>query len=155
MSDYDPNYIPTHAYFLVGVKVVIFNDNNEVLLLQRSDKTSRAHGWDFAGGGVDKGESPLDAVMREVYEETGLSISDIKTLSTSHGHTDGGEYVMIGYAAHASDSEVHLSWEHESYAWMTIEEVEKLELPEMHRLIMNSYIDQCVQLQLPPIQTMP
>ncbi len=142
MSEYDPNHIPTHAYFLLCVKVVIVNDKNEILLLQRSDKTSRAHGWDFAGGGVDKGEDPHAAAIRESLEETGLSIDDIRILSTSHGHTDGGEYVMIGYAARADNEEVQLSWEHESYKWMTIDEVEKIELPQAHRLIIDAYLAQ-------------
>lgn len=143
MSEYDPNYIPVHVYFLLCVKVIILNDDNKMLLLQRSDKTSRAHGWDFAGGGVDKGEDPLDAAVREASEDTGLSINNIQILSTSHGHTDGGEYVMIGYAAHVpNDAEVQLSWEHESYKWMTIEEVKQVELPPAHRAIIEAYLDQ-------------
>lgn len=142
MSEYDPNYIPVHVYFLLCVKVIIVNNNNEILLLQRSDKTQRAHGWDFAGGGVDKGEDPRDAAIRESLEETGLSIDNIQMLSTSHGYTDGGEYIMIGYVARTNDDKVQLSWEHESYKWMTVEEVEKIELPQAHRLILDAYLTQ-------------
>ena len=139
MSDYDPNYVPTHSYFILCVKVILYNDDDKVLLMQRSDKTSRSHGWDFAGGGVDQGEDPADAAIRETLEETGLSIDMVRILSTSHGYTDGGEYVMIGYAAHTSDSDVRLSWEHESYKWMTLEEAEQIELPEAHRAIITAY----------------
>lgn len=139
MSEYDPNYIPVHVYFLLCVKVIIVNDDNKVLVLQRSDKTSRAHGWDFAGGGVDTGENPLDAVIRETLEETRLSIDKINILSTSHGQTDGGEYVMLGYSAHTSDTEVYLSWEHESYKWITMDELSELDLPETHRSIIDAY----------------
>ena len=46
---------------------------------------------------------------------------------------------MIGYAAHTSDSDVRLSWEHESYKWMTLEEAEQIELPEAHRAIITAY----------------
>ena len=140
MSEYDPNHIPVHAYFLLCVKVIIFNSDNKILLLRRSDKTSRAHGWDFAGGGVDKGEDPRDAAIRESLEETGLLIDDIRILSTSHGHTDGGEYVMIGYAAHANDDKVQLSWEHDLYEWMTVEEVKQIALPPAHRTIIDAYL---------------
>ncbi len=140
MSEYDPNHIPIHVYFLLCVKVIIINDNNEMLLLKRSDKTSRAHGWDLAGGGVDKGEDPLDAVVRESLEETGLLIDNIRMLSTFHGNTDGGEFVMIGYVAHVGDDRVRLSWEHESHEWMSIEEVEHIELPQAHRSIVDAYL---------------
>ncbi|HEX7483535.1 MAG TPA: NUDIX domain-containing protein [Candidatus Saccharimonadales bacterium] len=142
MSQYDPNYVPVHNYFLLCVKVIIINDDNKILLLQRSDKTPRAHGWDFAGGGVDKGEDPRDAAIRESLEETGLSIDNIQILSTSHGHTNGGEYVMIGYVAHADDDEVKLSWEHESYKWLAVGEVKQIELPQAHRLILDAYLAQ-------------
>ena len=141
MSEYDPNYIPTYALFLISVKVVIYNDNGQILLLRRSDKTSRAHGWDYAGGGVDKGESPVDAAIREVREETGLAVDTVKVVSTSHGYTEDKEHVMIGYSAHTSGDEVRLSWEHESYQWMTVEEARTLDLPEAHRLIMDAYED--------------
>ena len=139
MNRYDPNFVPTYALFLIGVKVIIFNDEDQILLLKRSEKTSRAHGWDFAGGSVDRGESPLEAVVREVSEETGLTIDTVRTLSTSHGHVKDREYVLLGFSARLSSGEVTLSWEHESYQWMTLEEVKSIELPESQRLIMDMY----------------
>lgn len=140
MNAYDPHYVPVHALKLMGVKVIIINDLDQILMLQRSDKTSRAHGWDFAGGGVDKGEDPARAAVREVQEETGLIISTPRLLSAFHGYTDDKEYVLLGYSAHVQTADVRISWEHESYRWMNLDEVGHIELPDAHRSTLNAYM---------------
>ena len=140
MSEYDPNYIPIYARFLIGVKIIITNHNGDILLLKRSDKTSRPHGWDFPGGGVDKGEDPLTAAIREVQEETSIMITSPILLHISHGEMDAGEYLIIGYSAKAANNEVTISWEHEDYAWMIISEVSQLLLPDVHKAIFEKYV---------------
>lgn len=54
-----------------SVAGVIFSANrSKVLLIKRRDVNI----WALPGGGVDPGESPEEAVIREVFEETGLSV---------------------------------------------------------------------------------
>ena len=50
-----------------GVVAVIQNDRGEILLFERADSL----GWQFPQGGVKQGESPEQALMRELEEETG------------------------------------------------------------------------------------
>ena len=52
--------------------VVIYNQHNEVLLLQRDDD---ADFWQSVTGTLEQGESPLQAAYREVAEETGITLS--------------------------------------------------------------------------------
>jgi ADP-ribose pyrophosphatase YjhB (NUDIX family) len=40
-------------------------------------------GWDYPGGGIDKGELMMDALVREVKEETGLIVQPAKLLDVS------------------------------------------------------------------------
>ena len=49
---------------------LIFDDRDRVLLCLRDDLNI----WNLPGGGVELGESPWEAVVREVEEETGLEL---------------------------------------------------------------------------------
>jgi ADP-ribose pyrophosphatase YjhB (NUDIX family) len=50
--------------------VVVRDD--QILLVRLTEKTPAAGAWSLPGGGIDHGEHPADAVVRELYEETGL-----------------------------------------------------------------------------------
>ncbi|WP_370249939.1 NUDIX domain-containing protein [Nocardioides sp.] len=55
----------------VAAYAVIIRDG-EILLSRLAPRVSRRELWTLPGGGIDHGEHPRDAVVREVYEETGL-----------------------------------------------------------------------------------
>jgi len=56
--------------FRENVAAFIVNSRNEAFLIKRAD--SRQDHWQFPQGGVDKGETAQEAVLREVKEETGI-----------------------------------------------------------------------------------
>lgn len=59
--------------FCAGVCVV--NDKGEVFAGRRLAKPGvpQSHEWQFPQGGIDKGEDPLEAAKRELYEETNIT----------------------------------------------------------------------------------
>ena len=60
----------------IVVTGLIENDKNQFLISQRSDpKIAEAHmKWDFPGGAIDFGETPKEALKREIKEETSLDV---------------------------------------------------------------------------------
>ena len=65
------------VYFRAGAAAVIIDSSRRVLALERRD----VHGaWQLPQGGLEAGEEPLNAVFREVEEETGIRKADLVLL---------------------------------------------------------------------------
>lgn len=78
-----------HAPILTaGVILIIFNEENKILLQLRSDYKS----WGFLGGSMDLGESFEDVARRELKEEANLEIDEMKQLRVLSGKDTYREY---------------------------------------------------------------
>ena len=66
--------------------IVVFNAAKKVLLCARRDK--RLMAWQFPQGGIEPDETPTEAALRELYEETSIhSVKILKTLETPLRYT--------------------------------------------------------------------
>lgn len=134
MRDFDPNYNETPVLAKIGQKAVVFNEKNEVLFLRRSEKCSRPGGWDFPGGGIEMGEDPTISIIREIKEETQLTVTDIEPIHLESSINENDEFeIMVGYKSKTLYATPNLSWEHDDYKWLNREEALKVELPKMHK----------------------
>ena len=59
--------------FRANVGIVLMRDDGQVFLGSRSD----GRGWQFPQGGVQRDESPEEALYRELREEIGLTPDDV------------------------------------------------------------------------------
>jgi mutator protein MutT len=59
---------------------IIFNPTGQVLLIQREDTNT----WTFPGGGIDPGESPEQAAVREAKEESGYQVEILRNIGEYH-----------------------------------------------------------------------
>jgi len=55
--------------------IMLLNEDNKVFVAKRID--TKAEAWQMPQGGIDKGESPRDAALRELEEETGTNKAEI------------------------------------------------------------------------------
>jgi len=58
-----------------GVGIILLNKEKLVFVGQRIDKISEA--WQMPQGGIDEGESPEEAALRELHEEVGTNKAEI------------------------------------------------------------------------------
>jgi 8-oxo-dGTP diphosphatase len=67
--------------------VVVREDR--LLLTLLSGRTGAPGRWTLPGGGIDPGEEPVDAVLREVHEETGQTVDEVRLLEVMTAHWVG------------------------------------------------------------------
>ncbi len=94
---------------MVGVGAVVWRGGaDEEVLLVRRGRPPRAGQWSLPGGGQKLGETLLEAVAREVREETGLALRDVRLLTTLdliERDPDGRvryHYTLVDFAAEAA-----------------------------------------------------
>ena len=71
----------------------LIEDGNKILLQNRVKKDWR--GYALPGGHVEPGESFVDAVIREMKEETGLTILDPRLVGVKQFPLENGRYVVL------------------------------------------------------------
>ena len=80
------------------------------ILLQNRVKTNW-RGYCFPGGHVEPGESVVDSVIREMQEETGLTVITPKLCGIKQFPIDGGRYLVFFFRADHFEGTLHSSEE--------------------------------------------
>lgn len=112
--------------FHITVKGIVVL-NNKILLMKRVHPSSDGLGyWELPGGGLEYGETPNQALIRELKEETGLDIVIIKPAYTFTKIREYYQTVGIGYLCIPKNDQVQLSNEHTDYLFASIDEAKEL-----------------------------
>ena len=108
-------------------------DGDRVLVQDRLDPAWP--GITFPGGHVEEGESFTDAVIREVQEETGLTITAPRLVGLKDWYQDGRRYIVLFYRADRFTGELRSSEEGEVW-WEKLSALPSLSLaPEMEDML--------------------
>lgn len=75
MTNAHINQRPTGLKLLHAVAVALIDPDGRILVQQRPPGKVMAGYWEFPGGKIDPGESPEQALIRELNEELGISVS--------------------------------------------------------------------------------
>jgi len=114
------------TYPEVTVGALIFNDSGELFLM-------KTHKWKgmycVPGGHIELGETAVEAVIREVKEETNLKISDV----TFHCIQDAvfpdtfyekRHFIFIDFVCRTSSDTVKLNEEASEYVWVSLNDIQ-------------------------------
>ena len=75
------NYVGSRCIFVPGVRAIILNKANEVLLQRRTDMKL----WGLPAGATELNESALDSLKREIAEETSLTVLEAEPMALYSG----------------------------------------------------------------------
>lgn len=108
---------------LVNMCMIYDRDNDKILILDKVKK----HGWEgltFVGGHVEKGEVLYDSCVREVFEETGLNVKNLKLKGTVSWIDERNNKRELGFLYYTEDFSGELIKENieGELFWMGIEE---------------------------------
>ena len=121
-----------------GAVIVRETEDGWVTLMLRA-----YHNWDFSKGICEEGESPMDAAIREIGEETG--ITDLE-FAWGDRYTDTGPYnrgkTARYYLVKTSQESVEMGIapelgrpEHHEYRWMNFDEAYDLSAPRVRLVV--------------------
>ena len=124
------------VFFDPKVAVVTFvTDGDRVLLVQRGVDPGKGL-WALPAGFVDADEDPRSAVVRETFEETGLSVQVSRLLELLHRpDTQGIADIVIAYTARVEGGELRAGDDAEAVAWFPRDQLPELALATTYLLI--------------------
>lgn len=140
----DPN-APVANSVVPSVTAVIRDGDGRILIIHKTDNDL----WALPGGGHDIGESIGDTVVREVVEETGITvqIDSIVGLYTNPEHVlayDDGEVrqqFSICFRAHPTGGTLRTSSESKEVRWVAPADLDKLNIHPSMRLRIQHGLD--------------
>src|SRR5512140_874718 len=140
-------YIGHSPLLMVGVAMLIVDEQDRLLLLKRSDSGC----WGPPGGAVELGEEVEAAVKRETLEETGLQVGDMDLFGVFSGpglyykYPNGDEVynITIIFKARQFYGEIRLKGEHTASSWFKVNSIPKDISPPIQPVI-DRYIEEHV-----------
>ena len=99
-------------------KVIIFNKDKDILILQRADHMVwGAEKWDLPGGHWKKDETAEEAAKREVKEETGLNVKELKKIGNV-------KKITVFQTDVAKSNKIKLDDENSSHKWIDPKDID-------------------------------
>jgi ADP-ribose pyrophosphatase YjhB (NUDIX family) len=142
---YDDPDAPKANSLVPSVNVVVTNDQDEILLIQRSDNGN----WAIPGGAIDLGESMTEAAIRETLEESGITcaITGMVGIFTDPKHvilyTSNGEVrqeFSIVLTAVATGGELTPSSESSRVVWAARAALDRYQMDRSMRMRVGHYL---------------
>ena len=127
--------------FGLAVRALITDEDGKILIIKRSTESkTNPDKWELPGGKVDQGEPFDQALIREVKEETNLTISLDHVVGVAEQNLTLIRAVHIILSAQVEEGELNLSHEHDGYAWVYFEALPEYELADWLRFFIRDQI---------------
>ena len=110
----------------IEVACAVVVRDRKVLATRRGVNMAQPLKWEFPGGKVEQGETPQEALVREIAEELGIEIEVGIALSSVVHHYENISIELIPFLALLRKGNIQLA-EHDAYCWASSEELKALD----------------------------
>ena len=111
----------------IRVVGAVIQRGSTVFAARRNPERSAGGLWEFPGGKVEPGESPEDALTRELQEELSVDVLVGSFIDQSIGEVDGVTIELSCYAAVLAAEEPTESTDHDAMTWIELEDLDRLD----------------------------
>jgi 8-oxo-dGTP diphosphatase len=118
---------------------IIRNEDNEVLIVQRGEKTDHPLKWEFPGGKTTPGENDEDCIIREISEELSIEIVICSLLEPVEYDYGIKQIRLIPFICDTLD-ELPLLSEHIAFKWIHEEKLSDVDFCEADIIVAEHYL---------------
>ncbi|WP_340619500.1 8-oxo-dGTP diphosphatase MutT [Xenorhabdus siamensis] len=122
-----------HLHIAAGI---IKNSNDEIFITQRRADSHMGGFWEFPGGKLEQGETPEQALIRELKEEVGITVTHCELLETITHEFSDRNITLYFYLVDQWKNEP-FGKEGQPYRWISQAELIADEFPPANRSIVN------------------
>ena len=118
---------------------IIINNNNQVLIAKRASHQHQGEKWEFPGGKVETGETPQEALFRELKEELNIEVQSSEYLfEIKHRYKDR-DVLLIVYEVSSWKGKV-VGNEGQPLCWVKKSNLEQYNFPDANAKILSKLI---------------
>jgi len=114
---------------MITVVAAIIKKNDTYLIARRAKHKDHAGKWEFPGGKIDQGETPENALERELFEEFRILTKTGKHVTTNQYDYGTFQIELMAYEVAYIGGSFQLT-DHDQIAWVTLEEIGLYDLSE-------------------------
>lgn len=134
---------PENFQCRVEVAACYVEIDGKILLMERAHNSAEGKTWGVPAGKMEPGETPHQAAIRELMEETGIKVSSsqVEEIGKFYVQKPRGSFIYHMFQVHLTEKpHVILSHEHTQYLWADAKELEALHFIGGGRESLNHYL---------------
>jgi 8-oxo-dGTP diphosphatase len=120
---------------------IIRNEDNEILVVQRGEKTDHPFKWEFPGGKLMEDETEEECIVREIREELSMEIVIRRRLPDTEFDYGNKQIKLIPFICDTLD-ELPLLSEHIAFKWLSTSSLKNVDFLEADIIVAGRYLEE-------------